>query len=107
MAEITITATPYGPKAADDYESSYLHRCAEILHQAYGYDCTIHFGGSPSMQVRQLQINIPDENITGGIRPVQVIAPQVVVDINGTVEVFPGAAAAIVKYPSLQTELEA
>lgn len=102
MAEITVTATPYGPKTSDDDPSDYLHRCAKALNAAYEYECSLLIGGA-----RQLQVNIPDEDAIGnGKRPVNVVPPQVVIDVNGAIEVMSDAAAAIAKYPSLAAELE-
>ena len=93
---VEIEIQPYGPKESDESPSVYLVRCAEALFAAHGYQCQLLIG-PPA--VRQLQINIPDNDATGGKRPVMVTAPQVVLDADGTLEVMDDTAAAITNIP--------
>lgn len=80
MPDITITPVAYGPQESDENPGVYLQRCGEALLAAHGYSYTL----LAEEGVRQLQINIPDEEANGGRRAVRVLAPQVLWDVDGT-----------------------
>lgn len=89
---VSVTVTPYGPEESDENPGVYLHRCAEALADAYGYDCQVFVAKPAGELFRQLQVSIPDEGSPGGKRAVMVTAPDIVVDTGGTIEVLTEAA---------------
>ena len=85
---VEITITPYGPEAADENPSAYLQRAAESLLERYGYQSILMIAQEGDVTTRQLQVNIPDDSYPGGRRPVTVMAPNFVVDVNGALEIL-------------------
>lgn len=85
---VSVTVTPYGPEESDTNPGAYLQRCGESLLDAHGYSYGLMVTNGDNGVVRQLQITVPDEDAPGGRRAITAIAPQIVVDNNGSLEVM-------------------
>lgn len=89
---VSVTVTPYRPLESDNNPGAYLQRCGNSFAVKYGYTSTLQIGSftdpetSETAIVHQLQINIPDDAASGGIRPVKAVPPQIVVDTSGSIE---------------------
>lgn len=87
MPTIEVTTIDYRPEPPDgDNLGAYLQRASEAITAAYGYFCTLKTARDEQNNiVRQLQITIPDEGSTGNKRQVTIMAPEVIVDMNGDI----------------------